>query len=98
MNRGAVLLGLSIALVLVLTGCGDNVKADPKAEMPPSAEVEREQDANTVKVDHPEQFPLATATEQYISTLYGYDLAKGALTRGIGTTEEILRQIFGGSR
>jgi cobalt-zinc-cadmium efflux system membrane fusion protein len=61
MNRGILLLGLSIALVLVLSGCGDNVKADPKAEMPPVAEVEREQDANTVKVDHPEQFPLATA-------------------------------------
>ena len=46
---------------LFLSGCGDNVKADPKAEMPPAAEVEHEQDANAVKVDHPEQFPLATA-------------------------------------
>jgi cobalt-zinc-cadmium efflux system membrane fusion protein len=61
MKRGIVLLGLCMALELFLNGCGDNVKADPKAEMPPAAEVEREQDANTVKVDHPVQFPLATA-------------------------------------
>ncbi len=61
MKRGIVLLGLGIAAVLFLSGCGDSVKADPKAEMPPAAEVEREQDADTVKADHPEQFPLATA-------------------------------------
>ena len=30
--------------------------------------------------------------------LYGYDLAKGALIRGIGMAEETLRQILGGSR
>jgi membrane fusion protein, heavy metal efflux system len=36
-------------------------KADPKAEAPPPATVEQEQDLNVVQVDHPEQFPLATA-------------------------------------
>jgi membrane fusion protein, heavy metal efflux system len=36
-------------------------KADPKAEAPPPATVEHEQDLNVVQVDHPEQFPLATA-------------------------------------
>src|ERR1700747_1277268 len=36
-------------------------KADPKAEAPPPARVEQEQDLNVVQVDHPEQFPLATA-------------------------------------
>ena len=44
------------------------------------------------------QASLAAATEQYISARYGYDLAKGALIRGIGTTEEVFRQILGGSR
>ena len=32
---------------------------DPKAEAPPAAKVEREEDVNVVQVDHPEQFPLA---------------------------------------
>src|SRR6202047_910318 len=36
-------------------------KADPKAEAPPAPTVEHEQDLNVVQVDHPEQFPLATA-------------------------------------
>jgi len=36
-------------------------KANPKAEAPPPATVEQEQDLNVVQVDHPEQFPLATA-------------------------------------
>jgi membrane fusion protein, heavy metal efflux system len=52
----ALLLGLS----LFLGGC-DQGKSDPKAEAPPSAQVEREQDANMIQVDHPEQFPLTTA-------------------------------------
>src|SRR3984893_1417950 len=42
-------------------------KADPKAEAPPTPTVEHEQDLNVVQVDHPEQFPLATAIE-HIST------------------------------
>ncbi len=44
------------------------------------------------------QEAVAVANEQYISALYGYDLAKGALIRGIGTGEELLRQYMGGSR
>ena len=36
-------------------------KADPKAEAPPTTTVEHEQDLNVVRVDHPEQYPLATA-------------------------------------
>jgi cobalt-zinc-cadmium efflux system membrane fusion protein len=56
------LLGLSI----LLAGCGGS-KADPKAEVPPMPVVEHEQDANGFHVDHPEQFPLATAVE-HVST------------------------------
>ena len=29
---------------------------------------------------------------------YGYDLAKGALVRGTGTSEDLLRQLLGGAR
>src|SRR6266852_2408536 len=43
-----------------LAACGRG-KADPKAEAPPTPTVEHEQDLNVVQVDHPEQFPLATA-------------------------------------
>jgi cobalt-zinc-cadmium efflux system membrane fusion protein len=53
---------LFFAAALLLTGCGEG-KSDPKAEAPPAAKVEREQDVNVVKVDHPEQFPLFTAIE-----------------------------------
>lgn len=44
------------------------------------------------------QETVAIANEQYISALYGYDLAKGALIRGVGTAEAILRQYLGGTR
>jgi len=47
-------------LVTMAPGCG-NSKGDPKAEEPPAAKVEREQDLNVIQVEHPEQFPLATA-------------------------------------
>jgi membrane fusion protein, heavy metal efflux system len=45
---------------LLLAGCGDS-KGDPKAEAPPAARVERGEDANVMQLEHPEQFPLATA-------------------------------------
>jgi outer membrane protein TolC len=44
------------------------------------------------------QEAVAVANEQYISAFYGFDLAKGALIRGIGTAEDALRQLMGGSR
>ncbi len=45
-----------------LAGCNEG-KADPKAEAPPKVAVEPDLDANNFKVDHPDQFPLATAVE-----------------------------------
>jgi len=61
-----------LASGLLLAGCGEG-KGDPKAEAPPAAKVEHEQDANAFKVDHPEQFPLFTAivhtaTTQLVAT------------------------------
>jgi cobalt-zinc-cadmium efflux system membrane fusion protein len=51
-----------IGLGLTVAGCSTH--ADPAAEAPPPAHVEHEQDLNVVKVDHPEQFSLATASER----------------------------------
>src|SRR5215469_9978320 len=51
----------AFALGLFLAGCNGN-QADPKAEAPPPAQVEREDNSSgLVQVDHPEQFPLYTA-------------------------------------
>ncbi len=55
-------LALSLVFAGVAGGCGES-RGDPKAEAPPAAVVEREQDTNIFKVDHPEQFPLFTAVE-----------------------------------
>jgi cobalt-zinc-cadmium efflux system membrane fusion protein len=54
--------GLCLALAFVLAACNEG-KADPKAEAPPPASVQADLDANNFKIDHPEQFPLATAVE-----------------------------------
>lgn len=53
--------------------------------------------ANNVEVIQAQE-AVALATEQFISAQYGYDLAKGAIVRGTGTSEDVLRQIIGGSR
>lgn len=53
-----------VVALFMIAACGKKEDpADPKAEAPPPAKVEREGDANLVKVDHAEQFPLATAGE-----------------------------------
>jgi len=53
-----VALALCMALI---TGCSG--KEDPKAEAPPKAQVQPDLDSNNFSVDHPDQFPLATAVE-----------------------------------
>ena len=53
-------MALLFVLGLFLAGCGQS-KGDPKAEAPPPVKVESEQYLNVFQVDHPEQFPLATA-------------------------------------
>ena len=60
-KRLALIAG-SIGLALFATGC--DKKADVKDEAPPPLKVEQAPDANTVKVDHPEQFPLVAAATQ----------------------------------
>ena len=58
-GRGA--LATALLFAFFLAACGKNDAPDPKAEAPPPTQVEQEPDANHVKVDHPDQFPLATA-------------------------------------
>lgn len=53
---------LALAAPFVFAGCG-NGKSDAASEAPPPAQVEHEQDGGAIHVDHPEQFPLATAVE-----------------------------------
>jgi cobalt-zinc-cadmium efflux system membrane fusion protein len=55
-----VLFALTPSL-LFLNGCG-NVQADTTAEVPPAARVVPGFDASVFSVQHPEQFPVATAT------------------------------------
>jgi cobalt-zinc-cadmium efflux system membrane fusion protein len=61
-RMGFAYSALILVPVLFMTGCGEG-KGDPKAEAPPAAKVEHEEDVNVVKVEHPEQFPLFTAIE-----------------------------------
>jgi cobalt-zinc-cadmium efflux system membrane fusion protein len=54
---------LCAAFGLALAGCGARVSANTAAEAPPPATVESAPDSSIAKVDHPGQFPLATAGE-----------------------------------
>jgi cobalt-zinc-cadmium efflux system membrane fusion protein len=54
-------LVLLLSLALFLAGCGAKGATDPAAGAPPAQQLEREGNADLVKVDHPEQFPVATA-------------------------------------
>jgi cobalt-zinc-cadmium efflux system membrane fusion protein len=59
---------LLLAAALVLAGCGAKGKEpDPALGAPPPAKVEQEPDSNTVKVDHPEQFPVVAAVQRITS-------------------------------
>ncbi len=53
--------------------------------------------ANNVEVVQAQE-AVAVANEQYISALYGYDLAKGGLLKGMGTGEATVRRLLGEGR
>jgi cobalt-zinc-cadmium efflux system membrane fusion protein len=62
-RQRAYLASLCAAFALLLAGCGaQGSQPDPKVEAPPPTRVVDEPDASMVKVEHPEQFPLAVAT------------------------------------
>lgn len=62
-RAGIAFVASSFAAVLLLAGCGGNSGNNAAAEAPPPAQVEHESDVNLVQVDHPDQFPLVSATE-----------------------------------
>jgi cobalt-zinc-cadmium efflux system membrane fusion protein len=60
--KGGLLLAFVPALLL-LDGCG-NAQANTTAEAPPAAKVVSGFDVNMFSVEHPEQFPVATASSE----------------------------------
>jgi cobalt-zinc-cadmium efflux system membrane fusion protein len=56
-------VGFAAVLLLMAAGCEKKDPPDPKSEAPPGATVEKESDSSVVKVDHPEQYPVATAAK-----------------------------------
>ena len=79
-------MGLLLILGLFFAGCGQS-KRDPKAEAPPSPKVEHEEDVNVVQVDHPEQFPLATAVGHVATSQL---VATGAVSPDISRTVPVI--------
>jgi cobalt-zinc-cadmium efflux system membrane fusion protein len=77
-----VAASVSLMSALLLTACGANGKTDPKAEAPPPAVVEHDGDVNLIKVDHPQQFPLVsasrrdTASELHVTGVVSPDVAR----------------------
>jgi len=55
-------LALAAVLNLLLAGCNQRAKADPRIDETPLAEVVRASDSNLVTVANPERFHLATAS------------------------------------
>jgi membrane fusion protein, heavy metal efflux system len=67
LRRYAGSVGCGALLVtgsLAIGACGHHEAPDPSAGAPPPAVVERDDTGDTVHVDHPEQYPLVTATSQ----------------------------------
>src|ERR1017187_1752922 len=66
MKSNVLKTGIVLAFVptlLLLNGCG-GARADTRAEAPPSAQIVPGFDVSVFSVEHPEQFPVATATAQ----------------------------------
>jgi cobalt-zinc-cadmium efflux system membrane fusion protein len=65
LSRTVLMMSAVAALVtsVMLAGCGAKVEANPKLGEPPATDVVHESDGNMFHVDHPEQFPIATAGE-----------------------------------
>lgn len=60
-GKCAPLLVVCLVALGFATACG---KADPAAEAPPKPDVIAKPDVSLIEVDHPDQFPLATAQER----------------------------------
>ncbi len=84
MKRRSFYGSVALLAVIGLSGCGEKVKPDQAAEVPPPAQVEVTGDVNTLKVDHPEQFPTVAA---------GKRSASGALSVTGTVTPDVSRNI-----
>ncbi len=63
-RRLAAFVLLASALALFSAGCGKNAQTQASGDgAPPKAVVQQDDDASNFKLDHPERFPLVTATE-----------------------------------
>jgi hypothetical protein len=80
-RTGIALLLISMSSLLILGGCGA-VHGDTNAEAPPEARVVPAVDISLFAVDHPEQFPLATAVEHAASSEL---VVTGTVTPDVGT-------------
>jgi cobalt-zinc-cadmium efflux system membrane fusion protein len=73
---------LCFAVGLLLAGCGPGKEADSPSGAPPLAQVEHDRDSGGFKVDHPEQFALATAgqhkaaPELIMTGVVNYDVSR----------------------
>jgi cobalt-zinc-cadmium efflux system membrane fusion protein len=64
MKNSCLLLIAVIPGIVALAGCTAEGKTNPADGAPPAAKVEKENNSDVFKVDHPEQFPLAVAARQ----------------------------------
>ena len=64
MNRTILFVAVSVclALSLFLAGCGSSKTEAAGDTAPPAAQVEPDMDVTNFKVEHPEQFPIVTAS------------------------------------
>jgi cobalt-zinc-cadmium efflux system membrane fusion protein len=85
------LLLLGTALLLVLDGC-KKAESDPAAGAPPAASVVPAGDPALFKVDHPEQFPLATVTGQTSSSEL---IVTGTVTPDIARAVPVVSMVSG---
>jgi cobalt-zinc-cadmium efflux system membrane fusion protein len=82
-SRYFVTLAFLSLLIITLFGCSSG-RANPQTEAPPKVAVEPDLDANNFKVDHPEQFPLATAVEyKAVSALNVTGVVQPDITRSV---------------
>lgn len=86
-----------------LKSSGDQVQVAMSAEDLATEQVKQAQDrfaagvANSLEVVQAQE-ALATADENYISSLFGFNVAKATLARSMGQVENAAKQLLGGKR
>jgi cobalt-zinc-cadmium efflux system membrane fusion protein len=86
-NGGLGLAAVVAAAALGMAGCGAKAAGDPAAGAPKAAQVEQEGNADLVKVDHPEQFAIATAGQHDSSAALN---ATGSVTADVSRNVPVI--------